>query len=67
MTSFNEDNAPIVEWEENGTIVVRKATKENVVFENKLLLKAFLVYINNYVCSKKLLALFFCFFSVIFF
>ena len=59
MTSLNEDNAPIVEWEENGTTVVKKATKQNVVFENKLLFKAFLVYINNYVCSKKLLALFF--------
>jgi hypothetical protein len=67
VTSLNEDNAPIVEWEENDTTVVKKATKQNVVFENKLLFKAFLVYINNYVCSKKLLALFFCFFSVIFF
>jgi hypothetical protein len=33
VKSFNEDNAPIVKWEENGTIVVKNATKQNVILK----------------------------------
>ena len=33
VKSFNEDKAPIVKWEENGTIVVKNATKQNVILK----------------------------------